>query len=377
MKSTFIKYLVAGFLLLALWAPQVQDGLQIFKGGELNGAFTKPDDIVFSFENWFNGTFALKKEEFLRTSFGFQGDMVRLHNQIDYTLLREVNANGVVLGKDDYLYEQAYIDSYYGEDFAGHEEIKKRAAMLKELQDTLQNHGIFLFIAFAPGKGSFYPEYIPDNHKPAKKGITNYEVCIESCKREGLNFIDLRRYFLDMKDTSGYRLYPRRGIHWSNYGDVLAFDTIVHYLRQKSGFKMPELKIDSIQVTTHPRSRDNDAGLSLNLIERFDRDTLAYPFFSATDTNRILNFMAIGDSYYWNMQLFNSPLIFKNSLFWYYYDNIYSNDLPVILNKEAHARLKEFILKQNIICIMQTDAGLSNLGFAFPEQANAMFKQQK
>ena len=100
MKSTFIKYLVAGFLLLALWAPQVQDGLQIFKGGELNGAFTKPDDIVFSFENWFNGTFALKKEEFLRTSFGFQGDMVRLHNQIDYTLLREVNANGVVLGKE-------------------------------------------------------------------------------------------------------------------------------------------------------------------------------------------------------------------------------------------------------------------------------------
>ena len=234
-----------------------------------------------------------------------------------------------------------------------------------------------MFVAFAPGKAAFCPEYIPDRYRQTEKKPTNYEAYVEACKKQGLNYIDLTSYLLSMKDTSRYRLYPRRATHWSYYGDFLAFDSIIHYLQQKSGFKMAGLRIDSIQLDTHPRWRDNDIGSTLNLIAEFNKDTLAYPFFSATDTNRTLNLLAIGDSYYDNMQSYNSPLIFKNSWFWFYYVNIQRSGLPKIEDKEAHTRLKEIILRQNIICIIQTDGGLRDFGYTFIDQANEVFKLQK
>jgi len=377
MRTNFIKYLLVGIFLFLLWAPVIQEQLNIFHGGELRGAFVKPDNIAFSFTDWFNGNYAERKEAYIRTNFGFQGDLVRLHNQIDYSLFSIANAKDVVVGKNDYLYEQQYIDSYLGQDFAGDEKVIKKAAWIKELQDTLQNHGIFLFVVFAPGKGSFYPEYIPRNHWTEKKPRTNYEACVEAAQRQGLNLLDLKSYFSAMKDTSRYRLYPRRGMHWSYYGDVLAFDTMVNYVRQKTGFAMTGFKIDSIQLSKFPRSRDHDAEQALNLIVDYDLDTLAYPFFSAADTARNLNFLVEGDSYYWNMYMFNSPLIFRNCSFWYYFDKLYRSGLPTIESGEAHKRLKEILLRQNIICIMQTDPGLANLGSNFAEEAVAAFKAQK
>src|SRR5579872_5274432 len=117
MKNNLPKYLLFGLFLFLLWAPMLQNRFNVFKGGELKGAFVKPDDIHFSFKNWFDGTYAPKKEGYIRSSFGFQGDLVRLYNQIDYSIFKIANTDNVVVGNDDYLYEDRYIISYYGRDF--------------------------------------------------------------------------------------------------------------------------------------------------------------------------------------------------------------------------------------------------------------------
>jgi len=82
----------------------------------------------------------------------------------------------------------------------------------------------------------------------------------------------------------------------------------------------------------------------------------------------------MGDSYYWNMHIYMSSMEFRNCAFWYYFDNIYFQNAPMISAVEAHAHLKEILLRQNIICIMETDAALGSLGLDLPEQANAAFK---
>lgn len=358
--------------MLALWAPWLQNWLYVFKGGELKGAFVVPPDIPFTSKDWFNGTYSQKKETYLKASFGFLGDVVRFYNQLNFELFDVVSTDNVVVGKQHYLYEQRYIDSYYGTDFAGEKKIRDQVAALKQLQDTLQQHGIFLFMVFAPGKGTFYPQYIPDNLRKVKKR-TNYDACADACRDMHINYIDFEKYFLAMKDTSRYKLYARGGIHWSYYGDVLAFDSMMRYVKQKTGFQLPRFKIDTIITKTKPQFRDNDAIEALNLIYAKDNDTLAYPQFSANDTASNLNFMVVGDSYFWQMQVWMTPLIFKDCSFWYYFVNIYSNHRPLVEQADAHRQLKDILLHQNIICIMETDAALGNFGLGFPEEANEKF----
>ena len=369
MKKSGLKYFLAAVFLLALWAPSLQKGLNIFKGGELHGAYVAPQDIPFTLKDWFNGTYSENKEAYLKGSFGFQGDVIRLYNQLNFDFFNIASTENVVVGKQGYIYEQRYIDSYYGTDFVGEKNIRDKAGALKQLQDTLQQHGIFLFMVFAPGKGTFYPEYIPDNKQKAKHR-TNYQACIDACRDMNINYIDFEKYFLAIKDTSRYRLYTRGGTHWSYYGDVLAFDSIMRYVKQKTTFKLPRFKMDTIVTKTKPQFRDNDAADAMNLIYASKRDTLAYPQFSATDTASNLNFMVVGDSYFWQMQIWMTPLIFKDCSFWYYFIRIYSNHRPLIEGTDAHRQLKNILLQQNIICIMETDAALSDFGFGLPEEAN-------
>ncbi len=377
MRNNVIKKLLAGIFLFLLWAPMLQQNLKVFKGGELRGAYVVPTDTALTAQTWFNGIYAARETNFLRSSFGFQGDVIRLYNQIQYNVFDIAGTENVVIGKQGYIYEQRYIDSYYGKNFTGDEKLIKRAAAAKELQDTLARHGIFLFTVFAPGKGSFYPEYIPNN-KRRKRGKTSIESCVAAYKKAGVNYIDFESYLISIKDTSKYPLYSRGGIHWTYYGEVLVFDSILKYIKGATNYSLPSLKIKSIQVTDQPRFRDCDAGDALNLISLGYHDTLAYPDFAFSDTNkRTLNFMAVGDSYYWMMQLYFTPLVFDNCSFWYYMGNLYSNRAAPVQSADASKQVKDIVLKQNVICIIQTDAGLAEPGLGFFDLANSKFKANR
>lgn len=373
MKSINVKNLLLVPFFVLLWGPMLQDNLHIFKGGELKGSYTLPADINFDFKNWFDGTYSEKKGEFLSYCFGFRPDFVRIYNQLKFwTFKTSVNEN-VVIGKENYLYEQNYINEYFGTNYVGEEKINNNIRDLKELQDTLAARGIFLFTVFAPGKGSFYPEYFPESAVKPIKPHTNYASYISSCKKSGVNFLDFRAWFLAMKDTSRYRLYPRCGVHWSFYGDYLAFDSIVHYVEAKTGKDLPDLKLDSVQLSITPRNRDYDAGDGLNLIlPLYEGDTLAYPFFTIKDwkTKDQLTNLTIADSYYFEMYDKMSPFVFRADDFWYYFQEYWSYNGHKA-NKED---VKAIVCAHNVICLMYTDGSLFQFGSDFIQPCLEKFK---
>lgn len=374
MSSKYTKYFILWVFFILLWLPMLQDNLHIFKKGELKGAYTLPSDFAFDFKPWFNGSYAENKGEFLKSCFGLRPDFVRIYNQLKYWFFRTSVNERIVIGKENYLYEQNYIDEYYGTNYVGEDEIAKKVGSLKEIQDTLASRGILFFTVFAPGKGSFYPEYIPDSEiKPTPKH-TNYSSYISLCNKAQVNFIDFRAWFQAMKDTSRYRLFPRCGVHWSIYGDYLAADSLVRYVEAKTGKDLPDLKIDSIQLSTRPRNRDYDAGDGLNLITEFFTDTLAYPYFSVSWQGKYqLSNLTIGDSYYWVMTTSTSPAVFKEVDFWYYFTDYWS------LNNHTASKdnLKDALYNHQVVCLMYTDASLSGFGSKFLETALEQFHQNK
>jgi hypothetical protein len=76
-----------------------------------------------------------------------------------------------------------------------------------------------VLVILAPGKASYFPEFIPDEMATITKLNTNYEGYKAELKESTVPFIDAHQWFRNMKDTSRYPLFPKCGIHWSKYGE--------------------------------------------------------------------------------------------------------------------------------------------------------------
>ena len=107
------------FVFIILFLPIVQNKFNFSVVENLNGYFNSPKDPSINKTEWFSGAFQEKQEAYLNTSFGFRNTCVRLNNQLFFWLFNKANANGVIIGKSNYLYEANYINAFTGKDFLG------------------------------------------------------------------------------------------------------------------------------------------------------------------------------------------------------------------------------------------------------------------
>lgn len=158
MNTTNVKKYLFGMIMIILFIPCIQHSLHLVGEKSLRGAVNYAPDISFEKKEWFQGKYQEEKEKYLNDGFGFRSFFVRLNNQIRYSLFNKANANGVIIGKENYLYEENYIKAYYGQDFIGKEKIEERFIQLKFIQDTLQKLNKSLLLVYASGKASFFSE---------------------------------------------------------------------------------------------------------------------------------------------------------------------------------------------------------------------------
>lgn len=363
-------------ILALLILPFLQSQLNVVKMKPLKGAISQPEKEAFSFANWFSGEYQEKEETYLNETFGFRSWFIRINNQIAFSFFDKAKARGVIIGKENYLFEENYIKAYYGTDFIGKDSITNRMQRLKYLQDTLAKLDKSLVIVFAAGKGSFYPEYIPDEYKK-EKGITNYEVHVELAEKLNLNYIDFNDYFVKNKYTSLYPLYPQFGIHWSYYGACLAADSIVKYIEKLRNIDMPNLYWDEIEVKNAHRI-DVDIAAGMNLLFNPRTFKMAYPIVKfESDTSKIKpSVIVIADSYYWEMYSFGISNLFNKSHFWYYNKEVYPETFDGPLNVDQ-LNLSNQIEQNDVIIILATEANLSAFGWEFIENAFENYRSKE
>jgi hypothetical protein len=280
-------------------------------------------------------------------------------------------ANGVVIGNEGYLYEKNYIKAHFGTDFIGKAEIENRTKKLKFLQDTLAKKGVDLIVVLAPGKGSFFPEFIPDEmqvkHAPNRRNFIAYR---NAFREMGVNHLDFKTWFLNMKDTSSYPLFPKAGIHWSKYGEVLAADSIARKIGAMRNVKMPKLVVDEIVWSEENLMEDYDIGEGMNLLFDLPTYPMAYPkYHIATDsTTQPQKTLFVADSYYWGM--FNNGFsrdLFGDGRFWYYNQGIYPDSYESPLNVKD-INMVEKVEENDVIILLSTDANLYKFAFGFIEE---------
>jgi len=353
----FLKNILFLFIIIAIVFPLFQQITNALPEGELKGNFAEVSRDTLSWTNWQEEKFQKSIENYTNNEISFRNILVRLHNQINFSLYGLISADGVVVGKNNVLYEYDYIRALNGDDYVGEETLDRKIRRLKYLQDYFrQEKNTDLLIVFEPGKATVVPEFINNNDLNPSPGKTNYEVLIAKSKKYGLDFLDLENFFQLIKDTVSYPLYPKYGTHWSNYGMWLALDTLVSYIESETGYTLPIVMLDSLEITTTYRHPDYDIGLALNLLYPLPPELMAYPKLKTLNIENAdkQNTLVIADSYYWNIYNTGIPeKIFKDHKFWYFCKLIY----PDFYYDEKYvdkSKLADEIMKRDVVIIMMT-----------------------
>ena len=365
--SNNFKQLIYIGVIGILFIPMIQGKLKIFNLHPLQGAIEHQEDPYFTKEGWFDGSYQKAQEEFTKNDFGFRPLFVRSHNQIYYTLFKEAKASGVIIGKEGFLYESNYISEYNGALTIGEDSISKKIQYLSEIESKLRAKGKQLLIVLAPGKGSYYPEYIPDDYPRPEKVVTNYDIWEKQLSRSTITYLDFHKWFREIKASAPYPLFPKTGIHWSRYGEIIAADSMVNFIRDSFNINLPEISIDNIETSSEVKHRDDDIEQGMNILENLPDLKMAYPSISSSGGTPAYA-ITVADSYYWG--LYSDTVVndlFGNGEFWYYNQEMHSfkNETAIPLDQ---LDIKASIDKAKIVILLGTDANLHRFPFGFEDR---------
>lgn len=362
----WFKNIVWIFLLIGLLLPLIQKVAPFYESRPLNGSQIQHSDIDFTWSGFMKGSYQKKKEDYLIDSIGFKNEMVRINNQMAYSLFNIPRAKSIVLGKQEYFYEQNYIDEFNGLNFIGDDSIKSIVKRLAEFRNILEGKGKKLFFVIAPGKASFYPEYIPKPFSSKEGQNTNYKSYTKYLSLMNINTIDFRSYFNSIKDDSEYPLIPQTGIHWSFYGQKIAIDSIISFMEYNFNYDLPRAILDTL-IIGPPVKTDIDLEKAINLFFKIGNLEMAIPefHFESKKGKDKVSCITIADSFYW--QMFNkgmSSKCFTNGKFWYYskriYPDFYKNGLKV-----NDVNVWEKIEETDVVMFLVTEATLYKFPFDF------------
>jgi hypothetical protein len=333
-------------VVLILYAPMAQKQFKCVKIRPLKGVEQKEKMPSLSWESYSKGIFQGEIEAYLKQNFGFRAPLIRLYNQYlwDFFGYTNVSAGQVSFGKNGWLYEPWFVEDYYqsrmyhytDDSLVMAQKLNEEAFRIFQLQNILKSYGIDLFVCMLPGKDFVYPENLPENtayHK--KKYFTAKEFYGKRFPELGINHINIGEWFLQMKDTADFPLFPQTGTHWSNLSALYAADSILHYMEGLKGIQLAKLNIGQKQEG-EAISPDDDLESLMNLI----RPLYNTPHFNAKATvNDSIpgtvkaKLITIGDSFFWNIanQLPMSG-IFSSFPYWYYNSTVYFDNLHNSVN---------------------------------------------
>lgn len=369
-KSTiykFLKYLLFLAVIGFLFLPMIQQVRKMVELKPLDGSYATMVKPIFNLDDWFEGKYQKEEEKYIDQEIGFRSFLVRTYNQVHYSLFDQARANNVIVGKENYLYDENYINSYLGRDFIGQKLIAEKIAKLQKISDTLRAQNIDVVVVFAPGKGSFFPEYIPDQYELKRKTITNHAAYSKALKKTDIHFLDFKSWFLTMKGKTNYPLFPKTGIHWSLYGEVLALDSLAHYVGKIRNAQLPKMFIDRVETPDSLRGTDDDIEKGMNLLFNIQDLKMGYPMvsFQESSSDTKLKVITVADSYYWGV--FGQGLsgrIFVDEQFWYYNKEIHSRFLPQSITVDE-INIRTEVEKRDVIVLLFTDSNLQNFAYGF------------
>ncbi len=364
-------------LLLIMLLPLFQLVLPFTKETPLDGIDPPSKLPAFNTSSWINEEYQKNYALAFEPNIGFHPSLVRLRNQINYSVFSFSDIADVVVGKQGHLFLKPYTNAVRGTDFVGREYIDIQTQKMKTIQTELKKKNIDFFVVLAPGKGSFYSEFIPDKIiTGAKPDSTNYACYKKLFSEQKVNCLDLNAHFLSIKNTEKHPLYSTTGVHWTEYSCYIAGKEIVTYIENIRKINLPKINLQSIEMLnlSGKHSSDYDAACLMNILTTVPHPTYAIPklrFPSDSSTTKP-RFLCIADSYFAGIANTGIPShVFSTYQYWLYNERIYPS-----YKKVAELNLKKEIEKQDVVCLLATDASLAPFPFGFVDKVYEIYAKK-
>ena len=364
-------------MLLSLFP--LQQASRLLPCKPLNGVTETQAKPELTRDSFMDGTFQQDMEAYLKQTCGFREPLTRLYNQSLWTLFRYAKVaedQRIVITRDNWIFEPWTVEEYYQSLSYRHakdslemaQKLEEEAQRLLALQQALEPYHTHLFVALLPGKEQLCGEHIPHDHRYNKeKKITAYEFYARRFKELGINHVDLAQWFMQLKDSVDYPLFPQTGTHWSNLAAIHSADTLIRYMEQLSDSNLVNLTTSEIfRRTLKP---DYDLESLMNLIWPLQKrpNMLATAYADNDTTAWKPRLITIGDSFYWNILNF-IPVweVFEKVPYWYYFSTAYfdSDDLHAA-QKVSDLDVLQEVIDADFVMLSYSTASLYQMSNGF------------
>ena len=378
-RTQTILFALTAFL---LFASAMQQATNLFHFNPLNGVTIEVPKPKASFSSFRDGSLQDSTEAYLKQHYGFREPLTKLHNQMRWTFFRyaQVEEDGrIVITPNNWIFEPLTLEEYYqglayyyGYDSASMvQKFEAEAQRLCQIQDLLEPYNTWLFVALMPGKEQICSEHLPKNtiyHK--EKQITAYGFYSKRLKELGVNCIDFADWFMQMKDTASYPLFPQTGTHWSVLAAQHSADSLVRYMEDLADIDMLNISLCPDFQRTVLADRDLESLMNLiwPLKKRPNRLAYAYPEGDSTAVRPTL--ITIGDSFYWNI-LNLTPVwaVFEKVPYWYYYSTAYfDGDDHTVSKKVKDLDVLQEVIDADFVMLSYSTVTLYQMSNGFSEQ---------
>ena len=325
--ETKIKYVFCFSCLLVLLSVVIQYKFKKVK-------FCEAKTFSGCFVSFTKQDFQKEFEKQVKDDGKFAKEFRKIDSTIIFKLFSSTNS-GVIVGKNDFLFEKPYIDEKFTINSDTGEKLNELAIKIKKVQDILYKNNIKFLYIIAPTKADFYSEFLPSKFQciivNSKSNKRNYTILKEKLDKYKINYIDVNEFFIKNKNIAEYPLMTKYGIHWSNYGFYYFFNQHLNPMFFNNSISC-ELKVSKKQYGS-----DFDLGSLMNLKQKYFINEKLANFYNCKTSEKLPKVLLIGDSFtdifYNNLkEYFNDGL--EQFRWWYYkkyfkFDGSETNDLTI------------------------------------------------
>jgi hypothetical protein len=334
MRKFKIKYdlILFALLMVFLFVPIIQEWGGVFPVKPLKGVFEPTPKPKLTFDNYKSNTFQTQSEKYVSENFGMREPVIRLYNQYVWSAYNKTYCHFIVPGKDGYLYYALAVNEHYGLELPKHyksnEDAMKDAdtelRQMNKLRHVLKDYGIEFVAFIAPDKPEVYPEYLPRRNADTTT-IHIDEYFSRRMEETGFPFINMTDWFVRMRDTASFPLFPKTDSHW-RYSAIYGYDSLFRFINTLDGeAKFPTLHIGPPIVYESDKLEGDEE--TLNLIFRIHDDKTQYKSNITVEpdsTHRKPKVLFVGDSFIYSMNDF-MPIreIMEDREIWFYNNTAY------------------------------------------------------
>ena len=381
-KENWLYGILFGLLMVFLFSFMIQEHFKPFKTKELTGYFQKPNKPKFRWEWYKNGYFQKSLEQYITSNYGFREPIIRLYHQYCWDFYGKEYVSYIHSGKERWLYYGHNIEDYYGTEMyhwypdakAARQGYEQEIRLMNKVKGILADYDVTLMTFIAPSKSIIYPEYLPRReHDTTTLDARTY--FIKRFDETGLPCFDMNEYFLRIKDTCSFYLFPPTGDHW-NFSCVYATDSLLRFMEAQRDIKMPRIAYGNEWHSECRIGEDQNRDLEgeLNLIRpikfnpKFDYKERDY-WLTCDSTTVKPAALFIGNSFLLRTMAYLPPKeVFSDFQFWYY-NRVAYQDVEKIIDSVNHFDRLDYLLDADYIVWLSSSSQMYRATEGFAEDA--------